>query len=681
MQNFCISVLFIIISHYALAQSEKAKGNQLLNESSPYLLQHAYNPVNWYPWGEIALEKAKKEDKLLIISIGYAACHWCHVMEEESFQDTATARFMNEHFVAIKVDREERPDIDKIYMDAFRLISESTGWPLNAIALPNGKPIYAVSYLPKDQWLKTLDIFSKGYRDKREQIEKQAEMLTEGIQKFAFTTEKPPVQKFEMDMLNKMFTNMQQYFDTNYGGFKGAPKFPRPTAFHYLLEYYHATKDIAILETVENTLDHIALGGIYDHLGGGFARYTVDEAWKVPHFEKMLYDNAMLVSLYADAYRLTKKELYRQVIKESLAFVQRELTDGSGLFYSAVSADSEGEEGRFYVWQQSEIEKLLQEESKAFCDYYHIEKKGNWEEGKNILQLSPDNYQTEVTVSLQPVREKLFKERENREKPEVDNKLLTSWNSLMIHAFSNAYRALGNTAYLEIAENNASLLMQHFQQDEGLLRNYKQGKKIPAFLDDYAYLAKALIALYQVTFNEKYLNWAMTITTYTLEHFQDENSGLFFYTEKNKQGLVSQKMELADNVLPASNAVMCKNLQLLGWYYERKDFHEITEKMISHIIPALLKDGNFYASWASSLLWLVKEPYEVAIVGENYQKIRRNWDKEYLPNILIFGGDKEGDLSFMQYKLIEGETNIYVCHRKICQRPVQEIALAKKLLK
>ena len=681
MRLLCFTLFFLIqltIKQQVFAQHE----NELIHESSPYLLQHSNNPVNWYPWGEKALNKAEEEDKPLIISIGYAACHWCHVMEKEAFQDTAIARFMNENFVSIKVDREERPDIDQLYVDASRIISGNVGWPLNAIALPDGKPFYVVSYLPKDKWLKTLEIFANGYKNEKAKIVEQAAMITEGVKDYSYINVAPVEQKFSMNILKQMYAGMQSKFDLQYGRIKGEPKFPMPVTLNYLLEYFHATQDKTVLNYTVNTLDNLALGGIYDHLGGGFSRYAVDDAWQVPHFEKMLYDNALMVSLFTDAYKVTEKDLYKNVIEETLAFVQNELMDTkTGLFYSSISADSEGEEGKFYTWTQDEIQQALGNNATTFSGYFQVEDAGNWERGQNILRILPEVYQPETSEKFKEAKKLLFKLREQREKPEVDDKLLTSWNALMIDAFAGAYRTFGNETYLKVAEKNANFLMNQFSEDHQLLRNYKKGKVVPAFLDDYAYLIKSLITLYQATFDEQYLKWSWELTAYVKSHFKDEDSGLFYYTQKEAEGLVSKKMELVDNILPASNGVMCKNLQLLGWYFGEDSFQAEAEKMISHIVTDMMENGVFYSSWASTALWLVEEPFEVAIVGENYQSVRSKWDQEYHPNIIFFGGDKEGELPFMQYKLVEDETNIYVCRNKICNKPVKELIQAKQMIK
>ena len=668
----------LAISQVVLAQHE----NELIHESSPYLLQHAHNPVDWYPWGNKALNKAQKEDKLIIISIGYAACHWCHVMEKETFADTTFANYMNEHFVSIKVDREERPDIDQIYVDASRLITGSAGWPLNVIALPDGKPVYVVSYLPKDKWLKTLEIFAKGYENDRAQLEQQAAMITEGVRDLAYVHEKPSEKSMSIGILHTMYENMQSQFDFQNGGLNGAPKFPMPVTLNYLLEYYHATNDAAVLEFVEYTLDNIALSGLYDQLGGGFSRYAVDEAWEIPHFEKMLYDNALLVKLYTNAYKLTGKTLYKNVVNETLAFLLSEMRDSeTGLFYSSLSADSEGEEGKYYTWTYNQLVDVLGEPTPEFLAYFQITKAGNWEKGKNILRIASEQYIDQKAQSFNKEKQLLLKNRASRLYPEIDDKQLTSWNALMIEALADAYRTFGNTSYLKAAESNTAFLMQHFEKDKELFRNYKEGKEISAFLDDYAYLINASITLYQATFNEVYLNNAKALADYTEKHFKDDKSELYYYTTNKGKELVSRQMELRDNILPASNAIMCKNLQLLGWYFDEEIYHEQAESMMSHVMEEMLENGIHYASWASSALWMAEEPFEVAIVGDNYRILTEKWDKEFHPNIVFFGGKNEGVLPFMQYKLIEGETNIYVCRKKICNRPVKELIQAKNMLK
>ncbi|MCB0567671.1 MAG: thioredoxin domain-containing protein, partial [Phaeodactylibacter sp.] len=481
-------LLFLWACNAQTGQEPPSYTNALINESSPYLLQHAHNPVNWNPWGPAALEQAQKEDKLLIISIGYAACHWCHVMEEESFEDTTIARIMNEHFVAIKVDREERPDVDDVYMTACQMSSKgSCGWPLNAFALPDGRPVWAGTYFPKDQWKNILEYFTKLYQEDRQKLEDYAGRLTEGIQ----LSGKPrPVTEealFSEQALAGVVEAFLSNIDFKKGGRQGAPKFPVPNNYEFLLQYHHLTGNEPALEAVTVTLDNMASGGIYDHLGGGFARYSTDADWKAPHFEKMLYDNGQLASLYSKAFQVTKKERYREVVLESLEFIERELTSPEGGFYSSLDADSEGKEGKFYTWQKTEIDSILANEpqSAVFCDYYQVQKEGNWEDtnilfpDKNVEKILNKYKLTsnELQQLLAQARQKLFEARSQRIRPRLDDKILTSWNALMLQGYLDAYRAFAEPAFLAKALESGQFIVDNMlKEGHRLDRNYKDGQ-------------------------------------------------------------------------------------------------------------------------------------------------------------------------------------------------------------
>ena len=678
--------------------TEKAKGeahtytNALINESSPYLLEHAHNPVHWYPWGEEALEKARRENKPLIISIGYAACHWCHVMERESFSDTAVANYMNEHFVAIKVDREERPDVDQVYMDAAQLITGSGGWPLNAFALPDGRPFYAGTYFPKKQWLQVLQQLSGAYHQQHDKVVEQAEMLTQGIKADELITTKPDAaQSFSKVTYRETFENWQPYIDYDLGGYSRAPKFPLPVGWEFLLQYHYLTDDPKALKAVTTTLDQMAMGGIYDQMGGGFARYSTDKHWKVPHFEKMLYDNGQLVSLYAHAYQLTQNPLYKEIIEQTLAFVDRELTDKSGGFYASLNADSEGEEGKFYVWEQQELEAVLSEaQAKLIVDFYEVKKRGNWEEGKNILHRNQTKEAfarthqlsvPELDRLLQESREKLLQARGKRIRPSTDDKILTSWNALMLKGYIDAFHATGNPHYLEEAKRNALFLKKNMQQKDGsLLRNYKDGRaSIEAFLDDYALLADAYIVLYQTTFEVEWLLEAKTLTDYALQHFYDEKSGLFYYTSQNDAPLVTRKREMTDNVIPASNSVMAHNLYRLGELFYTESYIEKARIMLNHVVEDIPKGGPYYANWARLMGLIAYGPFEVAVMGKEAVAKSQQMQRHYLPTAFFMGG-REENLPLLESKGVDEGTLIYVCRNKSCKMPVKEVSKALKML-
>ena len=665
--------------------------NKLIDESSPYLLQHAHNPVDWRPWGDEALTKAKAEDKLLIISVGYAACHWCHVMEHESFEDSTVAKLMNENFVSIKVDREERPDVDQIYMDACHLVNQRGGWPLNAIALPDGRPIYAGTYYPKEKWMEILNYFINLKETKYAELEENARRLTEGIQQVGQVGLDPIPKEHTIEDLGKVFQPWAGRLDFTRGGRKGAPKFPMPNNYLYLLRYYHATQDTKALEATYATLDNMAFGGIYDHLGGGFARYSTDGQWKVPHFEKMTYDNGQLVSLYSLAYQQSKNPLYKEIVYETLEYTNREMTSPENGFYSSLDADSEGVEGKFYVWDEADIDALLGEDAKLFKEYYTVTKAAQWEH-HNILYRTQEkekiakNYGLSIEdldKKIQAGKAILLKERDKRIRPGLDDKILTSWNALMLKGYVDAYRVFGEEDFLNAALKNANFIVKNaLQSDNRLNRNFKNGKSsINGFLDDYALTIDAFVALYQATFDEKWLRKAEGLTEYAIQHFFDAESGMFFYTSDTDNPLIARKMEVADNVIPSSNSSMALNLFYLGTYLYKKEYIEKSDQMLNNVKDDVLKNGPFYSNWAILLYYRTTEPYEVAIVGKDWKEKRKEMDAQFLPNVFLLGGSKEGSLELLQNKNIEGQTTIYVCQNKSCKLPVTETVKALNLLK
>ncbi len=698
--NFKVSLFIfstVILFNSSCGQSGKNKNtnmkenhtytNELINESSPYLLQHAHNPVNWYPWGEAALQKAKAENKMLIISIGYAACHWCHVMEHESFEDVEVAKIMNEHFICIKVDREERPDVDQVYMAAAQLITGGGGWPLNAVALADGRPYYAGTYFPKGKWIQMLEYFADIHKKEPEKLLKSAEQVTNGIHQVENVSFKERGKTFAMDDLDKQFANMKANLDFKKGGANRAPKFPMPCNWEYLLHYNYLSKNEEALEAVTITLDNMAYGGIYDHLEGGFARYSTDANWHVPHFEKMLYDNSQLVSLYAHAFQQTKNPLYKKVVYETLDFVQHELTSPEGAFYASLDADSEGEEGKYYVWTKEEIEKALGGDADVFSIYYNVTAAGNWEHAKNILLRHETEEVTakklglsvaELKNKIDAGKAKLMKIRDAKVKPGLDDKILSSWNALMIAGYVDAYRAFGEEAFLAKAITNADFLLQHAIAKNGeMTRNYKNGKStINALLDDYAFTIAAFIDLYQATFDEKWLNEANLLTAYSLEHFFDPKSNMFFYTHNQYSNLISRKMEVADNVIPSSNSEMAKNLFLLGHFLNNEDYISKSKQMLINVEEDVQKNIYFYANWGILQAWFTSPLYEVAITGDDFKSKRQQFDAHYLPNTILLGGKTESKLALLENKLVPGQTMIYVCRDKACKLPVAEVEKA-----
>lgn len=678
-----------------MSQTTHKHTNALINESSPYLLQHAHNPVDWHPWGEEALQKAKDENKLLIISIGYAACHWCHVMEHESFEDSTVAALMNEHFVPIKVDREERPDVDDVYMSAAQLLTGSGGWPLNAFAMPDGRPVWAGTYFPKDRWMDILRRFADLQESDPERLERSATQLTQGIADLDAVELVTETEEYTEEMLNKISRVFLTQVDMQDGGRRGAPKFPMPNNWEYLLKYADVTGDQKALNAVTTTLDKMALGGIYDQMGGGFARYSVDGVWMVPHFEKMLYDNGQLMSIYAQAYSKTKNPLYKHVIEQTLAFVDRELSAPEGGFYSSLDADSEGVEGKYYVWTADELAKLITDDKElmAYTDFYTVRDTGNWEHA-NILHITDDidaiaarhDMSTDqLTEMIYRIDRELLPIREKRIHPGLDDKILTSWNGLMIKGYVDAYKALGHKEYLEKAIQNAHyILKQQMSDDHRLNRNLKDSKSsINAFLDDYATMINTCLSLYEVTFDESWLTISRDLADYVQAHFYDEKSGMYNYTNNIDPPLVARKMELTDNVIPASNSMMARALARLGEITYDKEYIARAEQMLRNMMPTITesRSPSFYSNWLQLLFDEVHEPYEVAVMGPNATTLAHEMMQTYHCNSLFLGDVQDSELPLLKNKYVDGTDMIYVCQSKVCKLPVQEVSKALELMK
>ncbi len=690
----CAALLLFLFLFACKAQNHeemKNPNNHLSGSDSPYLLQHKDNPVNWYPWGDEALAKAKAENKLLVISIGYAACHWCHVMEHESFEDSVVAAVMNRNFVSIKVDREQRPDIDNIYMTAAQMITGRGGWPLNVIALPDGRPVYAGTYFPKEQWIKFLKYFSKMWKEEPEKLIEQAEKVTAGIQQSEQLPMVTVKGEFGKEDLDNIWEKFEKHIDPVRGGRRGAPKFPMPDNWEYLMEYAALEDNTPAARAVETTLDAMARGGIYDHVGGGFARYSTDDQWHIPHFEKMLYDNAQLVSLYSHAWQWKKKARYREVVYETLAFVNRELRSPEGGFFSSLDADSEGEEGKFYVWTAGEIRELLADDAPLFMDYYDVQDRGNWEDGKNVLRVDEnlEDVASRYKISVEKAKEiierskkKLLEARSQRVRPGLDDKVLTAWNALMLEGFTDAYLAFAEPEFLEAALVNARFLEKNMMgEDYRLLRNYKDGNaSIPAFLDDYALLINAYIKLYEATFDEHWLENAQGLAGYAREHFFDSKSGLFFYTSDKDPSLIARKTEVSDNVIPSSNSAMAMALFRLGQYYYNDDYLAMAEQMLHNVKEQILQQPPYFSNWARLLLLQVHPPYEVAITGPGAHDMMLKLAAHYLPDVLFSGAEKESSLELLKDKF-RTELTIYVCQNKACRKPVHTAEDALKQLR
>lgn len=672
--------------------------NKLIDESSPYLLQHAHNPVDWYPWGEEALQKAKTENKLLLVSIGYSSCHWCHVMEHESFEDTAVAALMNKYFVCIKVDREERPDIDDVYMTACQLSSGgSCGWPLNSFALPDGRPVWAGTYFPKGKWMEILEYFRKTWAEEPDKMEDYGSRLVSGVRDNGLdsllTDEIPAYGKEEVQSLAKHFMDR---IDPQMGGRRGAPKFPMPNNWLYLMQYAHMSGEPKARELLMTTLNKMMNGGIYDQLEGGFARYSTDSSWLVPHFEKMLYDNGQLVSLYAQAYAWTGKQEYLDVVNQTLDFVEKHWTDASGGFYSSYDADSEGEEGKYYVWTVEELNEVIPEgkDREIFFTYNDIRPGGNWEHKKNILQRHRGveelarqlNVTTEeLKASITKSNKALLDKRASRIAPGLDDKILTSWNGLMLQGYIDAYKVTGSKAYLATARKNADFIVREMLKDGHRLdRNYKNGKStINAFLDDYAITIQAFLAMYEATFETEWLQHAEGLTEHVLAHFDGDTSGFFYFTSDLDPALIARRIDFGDNVIPSANSIMARNLNLLGTLLYKEEYTNRAKLMFDRVWPRLKKDAqpSFYSNWCQLMMTLVQPPFEIAIVGKDFKPLQNAFSRTYQPEAVFLGGEDEGDLPLLKYKLVEGETFIYVCRNHTCKRPVKEMQEALDLMK
>jgi uncharacterized protein YyaL (SSP411 family) len=696
LKSFSFLFFLLLVASCSNKEMGNSKAsNALIHETSPYLLQHAFNPVNWKAWNSETLALAKKENKLLIISVGYSACHWCHVMEEESFENDSIAKIMNANFISIKVDREERPDVDKVYMNAVQLMTGSGGWPLNCIALPDGRPIFGGTYFTKEQWSKVLISISKLYKDSPEKAIAFAENLTKGIQESQLITLNKKTPNFVEKDIVEAVDLWKTQIDTIYGGFKGAPKFPMPNSLDFLLRYGYQFKDTKVAAYLNNTLTKIAYGGIYDPIAGGFSRYAVDEKWHIPHFEKMLYDNAQLVSIYAKAYIASKNDLFKEVVIESLNFIKEELTAENGAFYSSLDADSknklgEKEEGAFYEWTEPELQLILGSDFELFKDFYNINSYGFWEKEKYVLirNSSKKAFAAKHKLSLFALNDKINTWKKNlktarnkRSKPNLDDKVLTSWNALMIQGYVDAYRAFGNLEYLEMALKNANFIIEkQRRRDGGLNRNFKNGlSTINAYSEDYATIIQAYISLYEVTLDEKWLTTSTELMEYLFTNFFNEKNGMFHFTSKEDENLIARKYEVIDGVIPASNSLIANSLFKLGHYYSNNKYLKTAEQMLNNIKEDVKNSPGNYSNWLHLMINFTKPFYEVVVAGNEALEVNKSLIKKYTPNILIAGTSEENNtVPLLNYKFNEDETFIYVCVNGTCKKP--EVNLEKALL-
>ena len=684
-------------------QARKKYTNKLINETSPYLLQHAHNPVDWYPWGEEAFGKAKREDKPVIVSIGYSACHWCHVMEHESFEDEATARIMNEHFVNIKVDMEERPDVDQIYMTFVQLTTGRGGWPMNVFLTPDKRPFFGGTYFPPTPrfnmpaWPQVLLSVAEAYREKRDELLESANQIVGEIRRISIAEHDSLAVTF--DHLDSAFQSFVRSFDPTNGGFGGAPKFPPAMSLEFLLRYSTRTGDENALDMVKKTAMKMANGGIYDQLGGGFHRYAVDAIWLVPHFEKMLYDNAQLVRIYLHLYQITKDDFFKRVAVDTLEYVRREMLNVGGGFYSSQDADSEGVEGKFFVWTPDEIASILGEyDARIFNFYYDISEEGNFEE-KNILNVKNPTDRNEVaqalkiperelTAILDRGRQKLFEAREKRVKPFRDEKILTAWNGLMLAAFAEAAAILDNAEYLKVAKNNADFLLDNLlerqhpagKNDVGvtpafrLLRTWKDGRaKLNGYIEDYANLADGLIELYQVSGEMRYLKEAISLADKMITEFWDEESGGFYFTSNDHEELLVRNKDFIDNATPSGNSVAADVLLKLSHLTGDDRYEQFAATVLRLASSQIKRYPNGFGRALSIVEFQLSPVKEIVLAGERPNELERAVWQEYIPNKVVAyadAGDASDSPLLNGKTAIDGKPTAYVCENFVCSRPV-----------
>ncbi|MEN9953102.1 MAG: hypothetical protein RLZZ520_1370 [Bacteroidota bacterium] len=670
--------------------------NKLIHETSPYLLQHAHNPVDWHPWGEQALQKAKQGDKPILVSIGYAACHWCHVMEKESFEDVVTANIMNHHFICIKIDREERPDLDHLFMDALQAIAGNGGWPLNMFLTSDGKPFYGGTYFPpkrvhnRASWQEVLTQIQHAYQHRRKELEEQANNLVDYLNKsnqtVGFKAEvKVDTALFTIDQCQKAFQAIIAMSDRELGGFGKAPKFPQTFTIQYLLRYAHYTGDKDALKQAELSLKSMMRGGIYDQIGGGFCRYSTDASWLAPHFEKMTYDNALLLVVLSEAYQSTKDPEYKQVAIQTIDFMKREMMSEKAGFYAALDADSEGEEGKFYTWSKEEFDQVLQDDAAILADWFDVTDAGNWEE-VNILRTNKtfatwckDHglIEEEASHKIKQSIDLLLLARNKRIRPGTDDKIILGWNALFNHALVKASLAFDEPAWLALAEENMKFMLGVFQSPGQIswLHTYKQDEaKYPAFLDDLAYLVQALISLYEPTGNLSYLENARKIIGYLQANYVDEEGVFFYFTHANQSDILVRKKDIYDGAMPSGNALMAWNLYRASILLGVEDWKQQALQMLDAVKEGVLKYPNSFGIWANLMLEMVRGTHEILVLGPEANKKGLELFKAYIPNkVVMLSTDIVEEYPLMQHKVLDGQTTFYVCRDYTCQLPVNSL--------
>ncbi|HKK40544.1 MAG TPA: thioredoxin domain-containing protein [Cryomorphaceae bacterium] len=658
--------------------------NALAEEDSLYLLQHAHNPVNWMPWGDEARQKAVDDNKPMLVSIGYSSCHWCHVMEHESFEDEAVAEIMNRHFVCVKVDREERPDIDQIYMEAVQMMTGQGGWPLNCFTNPEGKPIYGGTYFPKDQWVQVLKQLATLWNDNPEKANEYGEKLTQGMKVSGVLPPPDPNSEWPAETLKETVDNWKTRFDNHRGGPNKAPKFPLPSNYSFLLKYGYVNQDRETLDHVKLTLNEMGRGGIYDQIGGGFTRYSTDSDWKVPHFEKMLYDNAQLLTLYSEAYAAFGDSEYLHTANGIKTWLRREMQNGHGGYFSAIDADSEGEEGKFYIWEKEYLEATYPD----FSKFYHLDHNALWE-GKIIpvrkgtisdLSTELDLPEEELVSELAALNKKLLADRSKRVRPGTDDKSLCSWNAMLVTGFATSYLHTRDEADLAEAKSILGFIENELLDAAtlDLKHTWKKGRaKIDGFIEDYAFLIEACITLYEATFSEKYLERAKELSFKALDLFYDEKTGIFFFTAHHQTDLVSRPMELSDNVIPSSNSVMAVNFIKLSSYFRLPHFEAVAKRLLNAVEKGMTEYGGGYSNWAE--LWLrlrIGSPELVAAGKDALQNMEKL--EVYAPLVVRAASEEKSQLELLKGRLNSKELSFYICQNRSCQRPVNSLVEAEK---
>ena len=695
MRNSLLKIFFLTFIIISCSDDMK-NGNNLRNETSPYLLQHVENPVDWNPWDKQYLKKAEKEKKLVVISIGYASCHWCHVMERESFQDSTVAELMNAKFISIKVDREERPDIDQVYMNAIQLITGSGGWPLNVITLPDGRPIWGGTYFTKEQWTSALKQISEMYEEEPEKFISYADRVQEGINSLNIVESN--TNNFDNIDLDKYSKSLFESIDEEFGGFKGAPKFMMPNNLEFLLRYSFQENLEDPKNKILKSLDMMAYGGIFDHVEGGFSRYSTDERWHVPHFEKMLYDNGQLMSLYAAGYKISKNDLYKQTIYKIHEYINSEMKDTSGGYYSSLDADSKLEdgsyaEGEYYTWRKTELKKIIGENFDLFVDYFNVNDYGFWEEenkyiltrvssDKEFIKKNKLDEKTFINIKSNWLS-KLKLARKDKKKPSLDYKIITSWNGLMISGYVDAYKAINDDIFKDEAINAGEFIYSNLlRKDGGLYHNYVNGKsKINGYLEDYATVIQASLDLYEITLNQLWIERALELSKYVFDNFSSSESELFYFTSNKDEDLISRSIEFRDNVIPSSNSIMAKNLFKLYHYFDKEDYYEKAKQMSLSVSKEFEAYPSGYSNWFDLIYSLKSNYYEVAVVGENAIEKVKKINSRYIPNKLIIGSTSENNLPLLRNRYIEGKTLIYVCVNKACKMPTENIEESISMIK